>query len=181
MAHGAHLTVGLWYLLWYGSDDGLERVRAGIRRYNVAHSNEPMRVGYHKTMTRFWLWMIEDYLGRTPIAGSLADLANGLIAACVDHKLPFRYYSRERFRCPTRHGRRGSSRTCVLCRSSGESMGNPIHRSRCGHHHVGGISRATNHRGGMRDAMAARGIGDIRGSVTCGQSPALPGWSGRGM
>jgi hypothetical protein len=99
--HGAHLTVGLWYRLWYGSDDGLQRVRAGIQRYNAAHANEPMRVGYHETMTRFWLWMIEDYLGRTPIAGSLADLANGLVAACVDRELPFRYYSRERLMSDT--------------------------------------------------------------------------------
>jgi hypothetical protein len=94
--HGAHLTVGMWYRLWYGGDDAVHRVRAGIRRYNAAHANEPMRVGYHETMTRFWLWMIGDYLGRTPIVGSLADLANGLIAACVDRELPFRYYSRER-------------------------------------------------------------------------------------
>lgn len=99
--HAGHLTVGLWYLLWHGSDEGLERVRAGIRRYNAAHANEPMRVGYHETMTRFWFWMIEDYLGRTPIAGSLADLANGLITACVDRELPFRYYSRERLMSDT--------------------------------------------------------------------------------
>jgi hypothetical protein len=94
--HGAHLTVGLWYLLWYGDDGALPRVRSGIRRYNAAHAGEPMRVGYHETLTRFWLWMISDYLGRTPIAGSLADLTNGLISACVDRELPFRYYSRER-------------------------------------------------------------------------------------
>jgi hypothetical protein len=94
--HGAHLTIGMWYLLWHGGDDALNRVRVGIRRYNAAHAGEPMRVGYHETMTQFWLWMIGDYLGRTPIAGSLADLANGLVAACVDRELPFRYYSRER-------------------------------------------------------------------------------------
>jgi hypothetical protein len=99
--HGAHLTVGLWYLLWYGGDDAVGHVRVGIRRYNAAHASEPMRVGYHETLTRFWLWMIGDYLGRTPTAGSLADLANGLIAACVDRELPFRYYSRERLMSDT--------------------------------------------------------------------------------
>jgi hypothetical protein len=99
--HGAHLTVGMWYLLWYGGDDAVGRVGAGIRRYNTAHADEPMRVGYHETMTRFWLWMIADYLGRTPVAGSLADLANGLIAAYVDRELPFRYYSRDRLMSDT--------------------------------------------------------------------------------
>jgi hypothetical protein len=94
--HGAHLTVGLWYLLWFGDDEALDRVRAGLRRYNLAHAHEPMRVGYHETITRFWLWVVRQYLRRTPVEGTIADLANGLTASCADRALPFEYYSRDR-------------------------------------------------------------------------------------
>ena len=93
--HAAHLTVGLWYRLWYGPEEAMHRMRAGLRRYNAAHANEPMRVGYHETITRFWLWVIDEYVRVTEMAGSIADFANGLIAARADRELPFRYYSRE--------------------------------------------------------------------------------------
>ncbi len=93
--HAAHLTVGLWYRLWYGPAGAVDHMRAGLRRYNAAHADEPMRVGYHETITRFWLWVIGEYVRQTTVAGSIADLANGLVAACVDRELPFTYYSRE--------------------------------------------------------------------------------------
>jgi hypothetical protein len=99
--HAAHLTVALWYLLWYGADEALIRVRASLRRYNAAHAHEPMRVGYHETMTRFWLWVVHQHLRRTPIAGSLADFANDVVARFGDRELPFRYYSAERLMSDT--------------------------------------------------------------------------------
>lgn len=93
--HAAHLTVGLWYRLWYGPDEAVNRMRTGLRRYNAAHADEPMRVGYHETITRFWLWVIDEYVRETEVAGSIADFANALIAERVDRELPFQYYSRE--------------------------------------------------------------------------------------
>ena len=93
--HAAHLTVGLWYRLWYGPDEAMNRMRTGLRRYNAAHANEPMRVGYHETITRFWLWVIDEYVRETDVGGSIADFANALIAARVNRELPFQYYSRE--------------------------------------------------------------------------------------
>jgi hypothetical protein len=93
--HGAHLTVAVWYLVLYGPNEALVRVRVGLRRYNAAHAKEPMRVGYHETMTRFWLRVVHQHLRRTPIDGSLADLANRVVTTFTDRELPFRYYSRE--------------------------------------------------------------------------------------
>jgi hypothetical protein len=93
--HAAHLTVGLWYTLWYGPLDAMDHMRSGLRRYNAAHAHEPMRVGYHETITRFWLWVIDEYLRDTPVTASIAGLANGLIASRADRDLPFQYYSRE--------------------------------------------------------------------------------------
>jgi len=94
--HAAHLAVALWYLVWYGPDEALQHMRAGLRRYNAAHANEPMRVGYHETITRFWMWVVRQHVRHTPLEGSLAELANGLVAACTDRDLPLKYYSRER-------------------------------------------------------------------------------------
>ncbi len=93
--HAAHLTVGLWYRLWYGPEEAVGRMRTGLKRYNAAHADEPMRVGYHETITRFWLWVIDEHVRATANPGSIAHLANGLIAARVDRELPFQYYSRE--------------------------------------------------------------------------------------
>ena len=93
--HAAHLTVAFWYLLWYGADGAMERVRTGLRHYNAAHAHEPMRVGYHETITRFWLGVVHRHMKRQRIDGTLAELANRLVADCADRELPFRYYTRE--------------------------------------------------------------------------------------
>jgi hypothetical protein len=93
--HAAHLTVACWYLMWHDPDDALQRMQMGLRRYNAAHADEPMRVGYHETITRFWLWVVHQHLRRTSSGQSTPDVVNGLITACADRELPFRYYSRE--------------------------------------------------------------------------------------
>lgn len=92
--HTAHLSVGFWYVAWYGAHDALAHMRRGLKRYNAAHASEPMRVGYHETITRFWLWAIGEHLRQIPFDRPLGELANGVIAECADRELPFRYYSR---------------------------------------------------------------------------------------
>jgi len=91
--HAAHLTVAVWYLLWYGPDGALAPMRDGLKRYNAAHAKEPMRVGYHETITRFWLWAVHRQLQRCSAGRSIADLANDVIASHTDRAMPFRYYS----------------------------------------------------------------------------------------
>lgn len=103
--HAGHLSVAFWYLVWYGPEDATDRVRAGIQRFNAAHPNEPMAVGYHETITRFWLWRVHQYLRRTHAGDSLAEMANRLISECGSRELPFAYYSRERLMSP--EARRG--------------------------------------------------------------------------
>jgi hypothetical protein len=103
--HAAHLSVAFWYLVWYGLDGATDRVRTGIQRFNAAHANEPMTVGYHETITRFWIWRVHRYLRETACDGSLAELANRLVATCTDRGEPFLYYSRERLMSP--EARRG--------------------------------------------------------------------------
>jgi hypothetical protein len=98
--HAGHLSVAFWYLVWYDSASATERVRSGIRRFNAAHANEPMAVGYHETITLFWLWRVRRFLTRKSLDAPLGELANQLIAECVDRNLPFTYYSRERLLSP---------------------------------------------------------------------------------
>ena len=64
-SHSAHLTVGAYYILNYGSAEALTRLRTGIRNLNSAHgtANSELR-GYHETLTRFWVSIIDQFLAQ---------------------------------------------------------------------------------------------------------------------
>jgi len=95
--HRAHLTVALWYLVWYGPDAAMDRVREAIVRFNAVYGNESRTGGgYHETITRFYMWAVRRHLRAAALEGSLADLANDVAAALADRALPLRHYSRER-------------------------------------------------------------------------------------
>jgi hypothetical protein len=95
--HHAHLVVALWCLVYYGFEEGGERVRAGIQRLNAANGvPQTPEGGYHETITRFYLWAIRRHLGEAPRGASIAELASTLIAAWGDKNRPLEYYSRER-------------------------------------------------------------------------------------
>jgi len=98
--HAAHLAVGTWYTLWYGRAQAMPRMRVALQRYNAAHAHEPMKVGYHETMTGFWLWAIDRALRQMPVERSLAELVNGVVEAHADRQLPLRYYTRDRLMSP---------------------------------------------------------------------------------
>jgi len=95
--HRAHLAVAAWYVLWYGPDAALDRVRADIQRYNAAHGvrQSPDR-GYHETLTGFYMWAVRRHLREVNVDRSLAELVNGVVAALADRELPYRYYSKNR-------------------------------------------------------------------------------------
>jgi hypothetical protein len=95
--HTAHLTVALWYLVWYGPAEATDRIRVAINRFNEAHGNVSRPGdGYHETITRFYMWAVRRQLRAEPIEGSLADLANDIAVALADRTLPLTYYSHER-------------------------------------------------------------------------------------
>ena len=96
--HAAHLTVGCWFLARYPRDEATERIRAGIRRYNLANgvAQTPTR-GYHETITRFFIWAIARHIAAQPPGTSLLALTNALLAGpCADPRFPLDYYSRDR-------------------------------------------------------------------------------------
>ncbi len=105
-SHEAHLRVGLWHLLRYSPTEALDRLRAGIRKFNTACGIANTDTsGYHETITRFYVAIIEHFLERSdePTAAtdsSIDQLAEKLITTYGDKHLPFDYYSRDRLMSP---------------------------------------------------------------------------------
>jgi len=94
--HRAHLTVGLWHVRQYGSDDALTRLRAGIRRLNDSHDtpNSATR-GYHETITRAYVVLLTDFLTGHPVP--FDEQVTRLLASPVAQKdYLLRFYSSER-------------------------------------------------------------------------------------
>lgn len=105
-SHEAHLRVGLWHLLRYPPDDALDRLRAGIRKFNsacgIANTDSS---GYHETITRFYVAIIAHFLETCDEPApdtdpSIDQLAENLIMTYGEKHLPFDYYSRDRLMSP---------------------------------------------------------------------------------
>ena len=95
--HEAHLAVAGWYLVCYPEPEAVERIRAGILRFNDAVGIVTTKdSGYHETMTLFWARMVRACLRAEKLDCTLVELVNAMIGRLRDRKLPFEYYSRER-------------------------------------------------------------------------------------
>jgi hypothetical protein len=104
--HAAHLTVGLYYCLHAPFGVAKNLIRDGIYWLNDAHGTPNTESsGYHETLTVFWMTTIEDFLEKRGRGGNLADLANELVAACDDPRLPLKFYSRELLFSPAARAR----------------------------------------------------------------------------
>lgn len=57
--HRAHVRVAYTYLQRHGFDGALQRMRAGVKRYNAANEvPDTPTSGYHETTTHAFLWLI---------------------------------------------------------------------------------------------------------------------------
>lgn len=92
--HAAHLTVALWYLSRLGAPEATARMRAGLYRFLNHHGLGNGK--YNETITLFWIKVIRKFLDDADAKGSLADIANQMIASFSSSQLVFDYYSRER-------------------------------------------------------------------------------------
>jgi hypothetical protein len=94
--HPEHLTVGLWYALDNDFETATGIVRRGIFKVNEAHAVPNTDTsGYHETLTVFWMRTVWNFLEKHKGEKTLATLANELINACGDSRLPLKFYSRE--------------------------------------------------------------------------------------
>lgn len=100
-SHEAHLRVGLWHLLRFPPAEAMHRLRDGIRTFNtscgIANTDTS---GYHETITRFYVLIIDHFLGELERCGEsreqpVDELAAKLVDRCGDRRLPLRYFSRE--------------------------------------------------------------------------------------
>ena len=86
--HAAHLTVAVVYVARYGESAAMERMRDALIRFSRHHG----KMGYHETITRFWLRIIAS---EPQDSGPLHARANKIVRKYSDKELIFRYYTRE--------------------------------------------------------------------------------------
>lgn len=95
--HEAHFRVALWHLLRYSPAETLERLRAGISRYNQAVGGiNSDTMGYHETITRFYVWAVARFLDTADRSTPIDELEAALYSAVGDKSLPERYWSKPR-------------------------------------------------------------------------------------
>ena len=90
--HEFHLTVAAWYLINYSPEEALDRMRAALLRFTRHHQV----MGYHETITRFWLLLAADFLKQAPADTSFTERLNELVQRFGRKDILFEYYTRER-------------------------------------------------------------------------------------
>jgi hypothetical protein len=91
--HGRHLVMALWYVRRHRRDEATCLIRDGIQRYNKVQGN---LTGYHETITRAWIAVIERLLRMRDRALSDSVLATELLQECGEKNYLLRFYSKER-------------------------------------------------------------------------------------
>jgi hypothetical protein len=76
----AHLRVGLWHLMRHDAKETLALLRTRIQRYNASRGTlNTDHSGYHETITRFYVWVIDRFLQSSDRHKSIDELAEELI------------------------------------------------------------------------------------------------------
>ena len=88
--HYQHLTVALWYVWHLSPDEASAKMTKGIRRLAETYG----KMGYHETITLFWLRIVANFVAEHRVHKSLSDTANALIDR-NDKDLIGQFYSAE--------------------------------------------------------------------------------------
>ena len=99
--HEAHLRAGLWHVIEHGPFVALDLLRERISCYNdrIGTANTDT-TGYHETITRFYVVVIDRFLSSVDRSSDLDVLAGQLIAQYGDRRLMLHHYSEKRL-CST--------------------------------------------------------------------------------
>lgn len=89
--HARHLTVAAWYLSRVSPGRALALMREKLTQFSRHHG----KMGYHETITRFWLDLVNEYLGRTDLDKPLTEKINELVVLYADKNILFRHYTRD--------------------------------------------------------------------------------------
>jgi hypothetical protein len=88
--HALHLSVGIMYLNDLAFEEAMKRMRWGLVRFSGHHG----KMGFHETITRFWLLQLEQ-VRRECDGMSLWETVNAAIERLGRKELLFEFYSRE--------------------------------------------------------------------------------------
>ena len=97
--HHAHLAVGTWQVNADGPEQALATLRTGIRQLNDAHGTANSDSGgYHETITRAYVVLIAEFLGRAEASdGKLAAHVQALLASPLASRAALlAFYSKSR-------------------------------------------------------------------------------------
>lgn len=94
--HARHLTVAAWYFLHEDKEAAKERMRQGLKKFISHHG----RMGYHVTITEFWLQQVEQECGRFEAGSDSVARVNQAVARLNDKNRIYEYYSREKIESP---------------------------------------------------------------------------------
>lgn len=89
--HYQHLTVALWYVWHLPPDEATAKMTKGIRRLAETYG----KMGYHETITLFWLRIVANFVAEHRGKCSLTATTNALIERCDDKDLIRQFYSAE--------------------------------------------------------------------------------------
>lgn len=89
--HYQHLAVALWYVAHFSFEEASNKMRSGIQKLAAAHG----KMGYHETITMFWLQTVRRSFVEGTADESIVNLANALAVNFVDKNLIKEYYSED--------------------------------------------------------------------------------------
>jgi hypothetical protein len=95
--HHAHVIVAAAFIRTYGIDEAVSRLRAGIKKYNVASGGENTdTAGYHETITMFWIAKVWEFLETHSHLVEIDELVGAMLDGEFNNShYPMVYYTKE--------------------------------------------------------------------------------------
>jgi hypothetical protein len=90
--HARHLTVACWYVRTLSPEDALSRMRTHLQKFSAHHGKQ----GYHETITRFWIELLNAFLAGQPPNTSFVSKVNNALQYYGNKDVLYSYYTRER-------------------------------------------------------------------------------------
>lgn len=92
--HGAHLTVGAWYVLNYPIEQAIDLIRNNIKSYNESIGGKNTETaGYHETITLFYMFEMDSFFKSISFETSSEALSMFFSSKIVSKEYPFMFYS----------------------------------------------------------------------------------------
>jgi hypothetical protein len=101
--HDAHVMVGAWFVEHHGASEATAKLREGIRRLNEHHGTPNSETsGYHETITRAYVQLLESLFGHCPDHLTFEDRVELLRKSRLrERTFLFTFYSQEVLRSAT--------------------------------------------------------------------------------